>query len=165
MGWGCSVSPSPNQTVFWGRTLWNSLCNLWSRRTAGKACSMPGAKAEGAQTGSHRGQCTAMCASPVPGMWEWTWPHGHAVSHHLLGDHGIPGHSHIRSSHSVPELVLGALLVQPWVSGREGKSAWFDGKVENRERKVAQKVTPLHPTLMGGCRLWQLLMLLALVIF
>lgn len=74
-------------------------------------------------------------------------------------------HSHTRSSHSVPELVLGALLVQPWVSGREGKSAWFDGKVENRERKVTQKVTPLHPTLMGGCRLWQLLMLLGLVIF
>lgn len=84
----------------------NSLCNLWSRRTAGKACSVPGAKAEGAQIGlACRGAVLPQrvmhgCACQ-PGAWDVGMNLALWVSHRLLGDHAIRGHSRTGSSHSV----------------------------------------------------------------
>lgn len=65
----------------------NSLCNLWSRRTAGKACSMAGAKAEGAQIGlACRGavlpQRVMHGRACQPGAWD--------VGMNLAGPVGVP---------------------------------------------------------------------------
>lgn len=88
---------------------------------------MPGAKAEGAQTG-------LACRGPMlpqrvmhgracqPGAWDVGRNLALWVSQHLLGDHAIRGHSHTGSSHSVPR--TGA-----WGSAHSSLGLWLKGKV------------------------------------
>lgn len=78
-------------------------------------------------------------------MWECTWPHGCALSHHLLRDHGIHVHAQTGSSHSASRAgAWGSALssLGLCLRGKVSLVWWKDGKWRKESRTKSGTSSP-----------------------